>query len=65
MTLDKLIGVDDACEVLHLKRKRVTQLLREGQLPGRQISGVWIMYGPAIGRIAKHRKKWHKQPRLS
>lgn len=58
--IDKLIGIQEAAEILGLKDKRVGQLLRARRLPGRFVGNRWIMYGPMIRRIARRRKRYHR-----
>ena len=60
--MQKLIGVEQATEILNLSTERVCQLLKAKRLPGRLVANGWIMYEPVIRKIAKRRKKWHKQP---
>lgn len=58
--MENLIGMHEAAEILGLNRERVGQLLRAKRLPGRFVGNRWILYGPAIKRIGKRRRRYHR-----
>ena len=61
MKLDDVIDIVGAAKILDLAGSRVGQLLRAGELPGRRLTGGWILHAPTIRRLARRRRKWGKQ----
>lgn len=47
-TLDDLIGITTAAEMLGLSRQRVTQLIGEGKIVAVMVGSNWVMLGSEI-----------------
>ena len=52
-----LLSTKDVAELLKLTAGRIRQLLTDGDLPGKHISGVWVIDRRDVERFQKQRRE--------
>jgi len=55
--VETLLSTKDVAELLKLTQGRIRQLLTDGELKGRRISGVWVIERRDVERFQKQRRE--------